>query len=300
MNEKKRRFLQKDRIIKGIHNDGFFKVSVVKTTQSVEEARNRHHLSPLASVLLGKALTGAMLLASELKGEERLQLRFEGTGPIGHVTVEANKLGELRGYVGDSNATIDPTSQKLEDGLGIGLLQATKVLYNQAKPKHSTVELLFSDISRDLQFYLQQSEQVDSLISIDIDFNEDGSIAQSGGLIIQMLPDAPTKLFEQLTKQFSDLPRITTLFKDEVMIDEIMEEVTGKLDVRELERYPVDFYCRCSKDRFADALALLAVDELEAMQDKEQEMICHYCNEKYTFSEKEISRLVAQAKTKLN
>lgn len=300
MNDKKRRFLQKDRIIKGIHNEGFFKVSVVKTTQSVEEARNRHHLSPLASILLGKALTGAMLLASELKGEERLQLRFEGTGPIGHVTVEANKLGELRGYVGNADAAIDPASQKIEDGLGIGLLQSTKVLYNQAKPKHSTVELLYSNISSDLQFYLQQSEQVESLISIDIDFNEDGTIAQSGGLIIQMLPNAPQKLFQQLTTQFKELPRITSLFKDEVMIDEIMEEVTGKLDVRELERYPVDFYCRCSKDRFSDALALLAVNELEAMQGKEQEMVCHYCNEKYTFAEKEIAFLVNQAKTKLN
>lgn len=300
MKENKRRFLLKDRIIKGIHKDGHFKVSVVKTTRTTETARNRHELSPLATIQLSKAMTGSMLLASELKGEERLQLRFEGTGPLGHITVEANKLGEIRGYVGDPKAVIDPVSQKLEDGIGIGLLHVSKVLYNQAKPKHSTVELLHSDITTDLQFYLHQSEQVQSLINIDLDLDETGKIVQSGGLLIQMLPDAPDKVYQKLVDQLNKMPRISSLFKEDVYIDEIMEEVTGKLDVKELERYPIDFYCRCSKDRFTGALALLSISELEAMEGVEQEMICHYCNEKYVFSPSEINSLIMNAKSKLN
>lgn len=300
MKESKRRFLLKDRIIKGIHNEGHFKVSVVKTTHTSETARNRHSLSPLAAILLSRAMTGSMLLASELKGEERLQLRFEGTGPIGHITVEANKLGEIRGYVGNPKAEIDPSTQKLEDGLGIGLLQLFKVLYNQAKPKHSTVELLHSDITTDLQFYLQQSEQIESLINIDLDLDEDGKIVQAGGLLIQMLPGAPSSLYKKLADQLAKLPRISSLFEEDVYIDEIMKEVTGKLDVKELERYPIDFYCRCSKDRFAGALTLLSVSELEAMEGKRQEMVCHYCNESYVFEPAEIDRMIVKARTKLN
>lgn len=300
MNETKRRFLLKDRIIKGIHKHGHFKVSVVKTTQTVEEARNRHQLSPLASIFLAKAMTGTMLLASELKGEERLQTRFEGNGPLGHVSVEANKLGEIRGYVGNPQAVIDPAVQKLEDGLGIGLLQVTKVLYNQAKPKQSTVELTHSDVTNDFAYYLQQSEQVRSLMKLDLDLDDAGQIRQCGGILIQMLPDGSDETYKSLTQAMANLPRITELYEDEVYIDQIMERVTGKLDVHELERYPVDFYCRCSKERFAGALALLSVDELEDMQGQSQEMVCHYCNEKYIFDATEINALIAQAKTKLN
>lgn len=300
MNEAKRRFLLKDRIIKGIHKKGHFKVSVVKTTQLVEEARKRHHLSPLATIYLGKAMTATMLLASELKGEERLQLRIDANGPLQQIMVEANKNGEIRGYVAQPQASIDPTTQQLEDGLGIGLLQIEKVLYNKAKPKTSTVELKASDITTDIAYYLEQSEQISSFLNIDLDFDEDGSIRQIGGILIQMLPGAPDHVYIELQERLSSLPRIPELFADDVYIDQIMERVTGSMDVRELERYPVDFYCRCSKERFEGALALLNIDELEAMTQEAQQMVCHYCNESYVFTADEMKSLVREAKSRLN
>lgn len=72
----KESFKFKDRLIKGISPEGYFRISVVKTTEVVRSARERHHLSLLNTVLLGRTLTAAMLLASELKGEERLNLKL--------------------------------------------------------------------------------------------------------------------------------------------------------------------------------------------------------------------------------
>ena len=100
-------FQFKDRIIKGITADGNFKISVVKTTDTIKEAAERHELSLLATVILGKAMTATMLLASELKKEERIQLRMDGNGPLGTVIAEANSLGEVRGYVGNPDAELD-------------------------------------------------------------------------------------------------------------------------------------------------------------------------------------------------
>jgi molecular chaperone Hsp33 len=88
----------KDRLIKGISAEGHFRISVVKTTEVVRTAQDRHNLSLLNTVLLGRTLTAAMLLASELKGEERLNLRLEGNGPVGMLMAEANRAGEIRGY----------------------------------------------------------------------------------------------------------------------------------------------------------------------------------------------------------
>lgn len=128
---KKKEFMLKDRLIKGIEPEGRFKISVVKTTDVVETARQNHSLGPLSTVLLGRALTAAMLLASELKGEERIKLRFEGNGPVGAITTEANRVGEIRGYVKDPGAVLSEGS--IGDGLGVGLLTVTKTLYNEAE-----------------------------------------------------------------------------------------------------------------------------------------------------------------------
>ena len=53
----KKEFEFKDRLIRGITIDGHFKISVVKTSDLVKEARERHHLSLLNTVILGRALT---------------------------------------------------------------------------------------------------------------------------------------------------------------------------------------------------------------------------------------------------
>ena len=113
-------FRFKDRIVKGITSDNNFKISVVKTTNTIREAAKRHKLGLLATVILGKAMTATMLLASELK-EERIQLRLDGNGPLGSVIAEANSLGEVRGYVGNTHAELDYSKPGVSLGDGIGL-----------------------------------------------------------------------------------------------------------------------------------------------------------------------------------
>ena len=100
----------------------------------VKEARRRHELSLLGTVMLGRALTGVMLLASDLKGEERVLLRLEGDGSLGIITAEANRAGEIRGFVQNPKADIDvEKGERLEDGVGKGLLSVSKILFSEAQ-----------------------------------------------------------------------------------------------------------------------------------------------------------------------
>lgn len=70
------------------------------TTHLVEEARLRHNTSPTATVALGRALTAAVLMSGLLKVGQRVALKWEGTGPLGKIIVEADAKGRARGYVG--------------------------------------------------------------------------------------------------------------------------------------------------------------------------------------------------------
>lgn len=298
----KKRYLFKDRLIKGITTDGHFRVSVVKTTDVVKAAQKNHGLSPLTTVLLGRTLTGALLLASELKGEERIRLQLQGNGPVGTIIAEANAVGEARGYVHHPGAELDFSKEnpQIGDGLGIGLLTFSKMLYNEAQPITGTVELRNGNITEDIAFYLFQSEQIPSAITLDVGLDEQGNVTHAGGILIQALPGAPEKLIELLEANLQKLIPLADHFAKDEYIDDLMHTVLDPLKAKELNRVPVHFFCRCTKDRFVGAMALLSLEELDELKDKDQELVCHYCSKAYVITSSEIEALVDDMRIKMN
>ncbi len=298
----KQAFLQKDRLIKGITEDGHFKISVVKTTDVVNDARKNHGLSLLNTVILGKALTATMLLASELKGEERIQLRMDGNGPIGYLVAEANSIGEIRGYVQNPTVELDYSNPEttLGDGLGLGVLTFTKILYNEAEPRTSSIQLVTGDVTADVAHYLAQSEQIPSAVILDVGLDENGDVTHAGGLLLQRLPGAPEGQIDLLQERLAGFPPINTFFEDGQYIDDIMKKALSPINVKELSRQLVDFFCRCSRERFLNALSVLTFDDLKEMEGEQQEMVCQYCNKKEVFSKEEISKLITDAQAKMN
>ncbi|MDI6400979.1 Hsp33 family molecular chaperone HslO [Balneolaceae bacterium ANBcel3] len=296
----KKDFLERDRILLAITEDGSHRIAIAKTTQVVKTAMERHQLSPLSAVLLGRTLTGCALLATNLKGEERVQLKLEGNGPVQALITEASKHGEVRGYTLNPAAEISlKEGENLADGLGVGVLSVSKILYNKAHPVTGTVELIRGSVSEDLAYYLLQSEQVPSAVSLDVSLDEHGNIAEAGGVLVQALPGADETVSKKLEDHIRTMPNICQLI-EEGYLDRVLSKVTGTLPVKELARYPVDFFCRCSKDRFKSSLALISPDELSDMKSETEELVCHYCNEKYHFTKQEIDAIVQKAKIRQN
>ncbi|TVQ67242.1 MAG: Hsp33 family molecular chaperone HslO [Balneolaceae bacterium] len=299
---RKETFAFKDRLIKGIESDGQFKISVVKTTEVVQAAKTNHSLSMLNTVLLGRTMTAAMLLASELKGEERVKIRLEGNGPAGMITAEANRVGEIRGYVLNPAAELDYSNSALSigDGIGVGLLSVSKILYNEAEPRSSTIEIIKGDILSDMAHYMAQSEQVLSAFLLDVALRDDGNVEHAGGLLIQRMPGAKESVMDNLQQLLSEFPPVSQLLSEGNYIDAIMEKATTPYQIKELARQPVHFFCRCSPERFKGALSLLTREDLNEMEGEDQEMICHFCSSKYVISKDEIDSIIRGANAKLN
>ncbi|MFH5831468.1 Hsp33 family molecular chaperone HslO [Halalkalibaculum sp. DA384] len=298
----KKQFEHKDRLVKGISDDGHFKISVVKTTDVVRTAKEKHGLSLLNTVLLGRALTGVMLLASELKGEERIQLRIDCDGPVGQIVTEANRVGEIRGYVQNPAVELDYSDREIQlsDGIGNGVLTLKKILYNEAEPKTSTIEIVKGNITDDLAFYMFQSEQVPSAILLDVGMDEKGEVSEAGGILVQRLPDAPEGKIDELRENLKQFSSIHKLFSEGLYIDDLMERALAPMKVSELDRQPVDFFCRCTRDRFVNALTMLDFEELREISDEGQELVCHFCNEHYQVSQEEIEEIATQVKARMN
>src|SRR5688572_838481 len=143
-----------DRLIQGMAWDGDFRILAAQTTKAVETARELRDLSPVAAGALGRAMTGAVLLARLLDKNVRNQyvtLRIEGDGPLGVMIAEATAGGAIRGYV--SNPTVDQVNVGSAVGSN-GLLTVVRGGPPQGKPYTSQVKLVSGEIARDLAHYL--------------------------------------------------------------------------------------------------------------------------------------------------
>lgn len=83
----------KDYIVKALAYDGQVRAYAAMTTETVGEAQRRHYTWPTASAALGRSMTAGLMLSSMLKGDEKLTIKIEGNGPIGHILVDSNAKG---------------------------------------------------------------------------------------------------------------------------------------------------------------------------------------------------------------
>ena len=83
------------KVRKFLSEDGTVRIATVNSTKLVEESIRHHDMSMLAACLCGRAQTGAVLLASQLKDKQKVGLYFKGNGPIGLVFAESNFESEF-------------------------------------------------------------------------------------------------------------------------------------------------------------------------------------------------------------
>ena len=64
------------------------------TRETVETARAAHNTSPVVTAALGRLLSAGVMMGSMLKGDDELiTLQIKGDGPIGGLTVTADRNG---------------------------------------------------------------------------------------------------------------------------------------------------------------------------------------------------------------
>ncbi|MCO6465504.1 MAG: Hsp33 family molecular chaperone HslO [Bradyrhizobiaceae bacterium] len=292
----RKKWTERDRVVKAITKDGMFRAAVVHNTLSVQTAQNQHELDPLRSLMLARAMSGATLMASFLKGEERVVLSFEGDGQIRTVYAEAMQVGEVRGYC---TMNEEPVADR-KSALGQGLLKVQRVLYGKNEPITGIVELIRGDVTTDLGHYLTQSEQIPSAFMLDCAYDEADKIRQSVGLLVQAMPGARPEDIFKVYDVLDMLDRPTEFADRGYTPEDILRQILPT-DIDVLGSSPVDFFCRCSIERFKSVLLTLGYDEILSMERQgHNELHCQYCNKRYLLTEQDFGELKEQLLAKRN
>ncbi len=300
--ELKQRFRQRDRVVRVLSLDGAFRAVAIKNTVVAQTAQQRHGLEPVGARLLAQALASASLLASFLKGEERIVVEVHGDGPVSTVAAEALQVGEVRGYV--------EYEQEQSNGVPLaahpyplgrkGLFRIMRILYNHSEPVVSVVELQPGDIAVNLEYYFERSEQIPTVVQFDVTFDKSGFISTSAALLVQTMPGATPQEIYAVEERLRVLPPLSELLASGFMPEEILRQVLpGPFTV--LNNTPVDFFCRCSRERFKELLTTLSYEEVQEMQRLgHNELVCHYCGERYRLTGQDFAEVLQRIQARTN
>jgi molecular chaperone Hsp33 len=287
--------MQHDELWIGTMLEGMARWVAVRTTDTVEEARRRHGMSPVATAALGRLMTGALILASSLKGEESITLRLLGDGPLEGAVAVGNAQGEVRGYVREPLLDLPlKASGKLDvaTAVGLGELAVSRSLQN-GEVYTGMVPMVSGEIAEDLVHYLVTSEQIPSAMLLGVLVEKDYHVAGAGGFLIQPLPGATEEDIQAIEGQLGRLGvGISELAAQSQCMDELLDQLMGQLPYHVLERREVGFACTCSKARLSDTLVSLGKKEIaDLISDGKAEMVCHFCSEKYSFNKEELQQI---------
>lgn len=286
----------KDYLIKATAYQGKVRAYAATSTETVEEARGRHDTWATASAAMGRTLTITAMMGAMLKGEDSLTVKVEGGGPIGAIIADADANGHVRGYVSNPHVDFDLNDKgKLDVARAVGTEGNLSVIKDLGLKDFFTgeVPVISGEISEDFTYYFANSEQVPSAVGAGVLVNPDHTILAAGGFIVQIMPGADDDIITRLEKQIESIPPISSLIREGNSPEEILERLLGQEELKIHEKLPIEFRCRCSRERLEQAIIGLGNEEIENMiqEDHGAEASCHFCNEKYVFTEKELKAL---------
>ena len=291
-----------DSLIKALAYNQEIRIYVINATDMVEEARKVHDTWSTITAALGRAMIGTTLLGATLKNEQdKLTVRINGDGPVGHIVADSNMHGETKAYAANPHVNMELNEKGKLDVKGVvgenGMFTVSK---NQGlkTPFTGQVPIVSGELAEDFTYYMAVSEQTPSAFGLSVLVNPDESVRVAGGFMIQVLPGASDETIDALEKTIQQIPQVSDTLDKNDDLESILVQLVGEDNYQIIEEIPVSFKCDCSKERFSKAIISLGQNEIEQMIDEDDgaEAVCHFCQSKYQFDAVELETLIEEAK----
>ncbi len=289
-----------DYIVRATAAQGQIRAFASTTKETVEKARSLHQTSPVATAALGRLLTAGGMMGVMMKGDKDiLTLQIRGDGPIGKITVTADAMANVKGYVNNPEVLIHAKPNGKLDvsgAIGRGMLQVIKDL-GMKEPYSGQCELQTGEIAEDLTYYFATSEQVPSSVGLGVLLDRDNTVKQAGGFIIQLMPFTQDEVIDRLEKRLAGVSSVTAMLEEGKTPEDMLAYLLGDLGLEITDTIPTGFHCGCSKERVEKAIISIGKKDIREMiaDGKPAEVNCQFCNTTYTFSVDELKELMKKA-----
>lgn len=284
-----------ERVHKFLTQELTIRACAVIATQVVDEMRAVHDSFPIATIALGRTMIGSLLLSSHLKQDQALSIYFQGDGPLGRVFAESTYEGKTRGYITHPKyMTLSESATSVGIGIGRGLMTVTHHLPFSEVPHRGSVQIRTGEVGDDIAYYLHQSHQIPSIVSVGVLLDENGKVSAAGGVLIELMPGVSEESIAKLEARMRTVPPISKRIHDGATAQELVNDYLQDFGLMELEHdYPIKYECRCNVDRVKRSVSLLGADELEEIirEAKPLEVGCEFCGRKYSLTTEDIKEV---------
>jgi molecular chaperone Hsp33 len=241
-----------------------------------------------------------VMMGSMLKLEETITVKVDGNGPIGLIMADADAHGNVRAYCDNPHCHfeyVDSNKLNVKATVGdAGFINVIKDL-KLKEPFVGSIPIINGELGEDFAYYFSVSEQVPSAVALGVLVDENNNAISAGGFIVQLLPNTPDLVIDLLEERIKELPPISKMLADGMTPTDIVKEIGGD-SVKILDTIPVNFKCKCSRDRFERGLISLGYSELSEIieSDGHAHTVCHFCGNEYDFSKEELESLLEKTK----
>lgn len=285
------------RVHRFVTDDFTVRIAAVNATSVVREMQSLQKAKPVASMAVGRAMVGALLLAAQQKQGHQVGLYIRCSGPLKAVYAEAHFEGQVRGYSPMAHWEPQDYSQgfTLKQGIGDGFLTVARHQPFQKAPFQGTVNLVTGEIGDDIAHYLSQSHQIRSLVSLGVYLDAYGQVRAAGGVLIEVMPGVEEDVVEKILKNAeTENPQVSQMLFDGAEPIDLVKPYLKGLKFQELDHnYPISYSCPCTKDRVVRALETLGLADLEDMIKKQEkaDVTCQVCGRPYIIDIPELTEL---------
>jgi molecular chaperone Hsp33 len=267
-----------DTILRGMSDDGAFRVLSACTTQTAREAIARQNAKGDVAKTFAELLTASVLVRELMAPGFRLQAILTAHPTTrARLVADAHPEGITRGLV------------QMEDGLlafpfGAGAqLMVMRSLRNGAT-QQGTIEVPSrGGVQAALMEYLSTSEQVICVIALGARMNGDELVA-AGGYVVQLLPESSHEALEKMTtrlQQFTEVDHL--LATDRFDPKSLLSELFADTKYAQTAEEPLRFGCTCSEERVMASLSTLGHADIADILARAEmlEIGCDYCGAQY-------------------
>ncbi|MHB8536164.1 MAG: Hsp33 family molecular chaperone HslO [Sulfuricaulis sp.] len=240
---------------------------------------------PRVRGVLGELMATAVLLASTLKFDGRLNMQLQGNGPVSLLLVEFTRERKMRAVAQWKGEV--PESPPLSEILGNGRLTMTIDPQNSDERYQAIVNIAGSSVAEAFENYFARSEQLATRLWLAADAH------QAAGMLLQRLPDNPDVDDDAWMRA---VRRGSTITRQELLalpVREIVHRLHRKEDSRPFSRIPVRSCCSCSRARAETVLRMLGHAETHSIIEEQGAISveCEFCGNRYEFEPIDAQRL---------
>ncbi len=268
-----------DTLWRGLLRDGQMRVIVARTTTACRDICERLGTGPTASRAIAELFCGAQLLRATIHPDEALQLAGQQQGGIGSFVVDIFDDGSGRATLRHPHV--------VGAAVAGGSLQVGRVRRGVGQYRSSVAMGHGEGVPALLMRYLLDSEQLPSLIDIEVQLDDAGLPSLVVGSLVQLMPEGS---HEDLARLVGNVEHAGTaaaaMTTDDPDAIAWAERLLAGFHWDQVARQEVTFGCRCSAERVISMLASLPPEDLRTLIEatEQLESTCDFCQTAWTTS----------------